>query len=50
MLRNRELVLDRSATVTRRVLKDDEELLAVLDETFGLKFPAGTRFAYRDDA
>ena len=49
-LRNRELVLDRGATVTRRVLADDEDLLAVLAETFGLGFPAGTRFAYREDA
>ena len=49
-LRNRELVLDRGAGVTRRVLADDEELLAVLAEMFGLHFPAGTRFAYREDA
>lgn len=49
-LRNRELVLDRGATVTRRVLADDEDLLAVLAETFGLSFPPGTRFAYREDA
>jgi len=50
MLRNRELVLDRGGTVTRRVLADDDELLAVLAETFGLRFPAGTRFSYRDTA
>ncbi|HEY7741541.1 MAG TPA: arylamine N-acetyltransferase [Burkholderiales bacterium] len=49
-LRNRELVLDRGAGITRRVLADDEELLAVLAGTFGLHFPAGTRFAYREDA
>jgi N-hydroxyarylamine O-acetyltransferase len=48
MLCNRELVLDRGGTVTRRVLADDDELLAVLAETFGLRFPAGTRFSYRD--
>jgi N-hydroxyarylamine O-acetyltransferase len=47
LLRNRELVLDRGGTVTRRVLADDDELLAVLAETFGLRFPAGTRFSYR---
>ena len=47
-LRNRELVLDRGATLIRRVLADDDELLAVLAETFGLSFPAGTRFAYRE--
>lgn len=49
-LRNRELILDRGGTVTRRVLADDAELLAVLAETFGLRFPAGTRFGYREDA
>lgn len=49
MLRNRELVLDRGATVIRRVLADDDELLAVLAEVFGLRFPAGTRFGYREE-
>jgi len=49
LLRNRELVLDRGVTVSRRVLADDDELLAVLAQTFGLRFPAGTRFGYRDD-
>jgi len=50
LLRNRELVLDHGKEVTRRVLADDDELLAVLAETFGLRFPAGTRFSYRDTA
>jgi N-hydroxyarylamine O-acetyltransferase len=50
LLRNRELVLDHGETVTRRVLADDDELLAVLAEVFGLRFPAGTRFGYRDTA
>ena len=49
-LRNRELTLDRGPTVTRRMLADDDELLAVLAEVFGLRFPVGTRFDYRDDA
>jgi N-hydroxyarylamine O-acetyltransferase len=49
-LRNRELVLDRGTTVERRALADDDELLAVLADVFGLRFPAGTRFGYRDDA
>ena len=48
MLRNRELVLDRGGTVSRRMLADNDELLDVLAETFGLRFPAGTRFGYRD--
>jgi len=49
-LRNRELMLDRGAGVSRRILADDDELLAVLAGTFGLRFPAGTRFAYREAA
>jgi N-hydroxyarylamine O-acetyltransferase len=47
-LRNRELIVDRGAEVTSRVLADDDELLGVLAEIFGLTFPAGTRFRYRD--
>ena len=50
MLRNRELVLDRGGTFTRRMLPGNDELLAVLAEIFGLRFPAGTRFGYREDA
>jgi N-hydroxyarylamine O-acetyltransferase len=49
-LRNREFIQDRGTTVTRRELADDDELLAVLADVFGLRFPAGTRFGYRDDA
>jgi N-hydroxyarylamine O-acetyltransferase len=48
MLRNREFIVDRGETVTSRMLKDDAELLDVLAGTFGLRFPAGTRFGYRD--
>jgi N-hydroxyarylamine O-acetyltransferase len=48
VLRNRELVVDRGGgQVTRRMLGDDDELREVLAETFGLRFPAGTRFDYR---
>ena len=47
-LRNRELTVDRGASTTSRMLADDDQLLAVLAETFGLRFPAGTRFDYRD--
>lgn len=43
-LRGRDLVLDRGTAVTRRTIGDDGELLAVLEETFGLRFPPGTRF------
>jgi N-hydroxyarylamine O-acetyltransferase len=49
VLRNRELVTDRGGgNVVRRTLRDDDELLEVLAGTFGLHFPAGTRFGYRD--
>jgi N-hydroxyarylamine O-acetyltransferase len=48
ILRDRELLLDRGAdeAVTSRTIADDEELLVILAETFGLRFPAGTRFRY----
>jgi N-hydroxyarylamine O-acetyltransferase len=49
MLRNRELTVDDGKSVTSRMLADDEELLGVLAETFGVRFPAGTRFNYRDE-
>jgi N-hydroxyarylamine O-acetyltransferase len=49
VLRNRELTVDRgSGRVERRVLRNDDELIDVLGGTFGLGFPAGTRFGYRD--
>ena len=47
ILRNRELVEDRGATQTTRIAADDDELLDVLKHTFGLEFPAGTRFLCR---
>ena len=44
-LLNRELtVRQRDGSAERRVLESPDELLAVLDERFGLAFPAGTRF------
>ncbi|HEV7517524.1 MAG TPA: arylamine N-acetyltransferase [Thermoanaerobaculia bacterium] len=46
ILRDRELLLDRGTLVTSRPIADDEEFLAVLAETFGLRFPPGTRFRY----
>jgi N-hydroxyarylamine O-acetyltransferase len=49
VLRNRELTADRGGgRLERRLLKDDDEVLEVLAGTFGLRFPAGTRFGYRD--
>jgi N-hydroxyarylamine O-acetyltransferase len=44
MLRNRELTVTRGDQVSTRTIEDDEELLRVLAELFGLDFPAGTRF------
>jgi N-hydroxyarylamine O-acetyltransferase len=49
ILRNRELVVDRGGgSSARRTLTGDDELLDILAGTFGLHFPAGTRFPYRD--
>jgi N-hydroxyarylamine O-acetyltransferase len=50
ILRNRRLLVDSGDTVTSRILADDEEVLAVLAETFELPFPPGTRFRYHDTA
>lgn len=44
VLRFGELVVDEGSTVTRHTIADPDELLAVLDESFGLRMPAGTRF------
>src|SRR5262245_45271366 len=50
VLRNRELTVDNGKTVTTRTIADDDELLEVLAETFGLRFESGTRFRFRDGA
>jgi N-hydroxyarylamine O-acetyltransferase len=42
ILRGGELVVDDGTEVTRRIVGPDE-LLAVLDESFGLRLPLGTR-------
>jgi N-hydroxyarylamine O-acetyltransferase len=47
-LRNRELTVERGGGAETRRIEDDDELLAVLAQTFGMAFPAGTRFPYRD--
>jgi N-hydroxyarylamine O-acetyltransferase len=42
---NRELSIERAGGTERRTLsEDDDELLALLADDFGLRFPAGTRF------
>jgi N-hydroxyarylamine O-acetyltransferase len=43
---NRELIADRGDTVTSRIIPDDEALLVILAEKFGLRFPPGTRFHF----
>jgi N-hydroxyarylamine O-acetyltransferase len=47
VLRNRELSETRGGDTTSRTLAGDDELLAVLAGTFGLSFPAGTRFPFQ---
>src|SRR5262245_8846095 len=46
---NQEFSIDRGAEVVTRTLADDAELLGLLAETFGLHFPAGTRFRSQAD-
>ena len=49
-LLNRELTVRHAdGRVDRREIADPDELLAVLAEYFGLRFPAGTRFGARAD-
>jgi N-hydroxyarylamine O-acetyltransferase len=47
VLRNRDLLEDRGASTSMRILSDDNEIVKVLREIFGLAFPRGTRFNYR---
>ena len=49
-LRNRELLEDRGTTTRTRDIANDDELFKVLAETFGLRFPATTRFVLLHDA
>ena len=44
---DRGLVEDRGDVLATRIAADDDELLVVLKQTFGLQFPAGTRFRHR---
>jgi N-hydroxyarylamine O-acetyltransferase len=44
VLRNRTYSEERGADVSSRTIEDDEELLRVLAEAFGLEFPPCTRF------
>jgi N-hydroxyarylamine O-acetyltransferase len=44
ILRGADLVVDEGSVVTRRTIDGPDELLAVLAESFGLRFPDDTRF------
>jgi N-hydroxyarylamine O-acetyltransferase len=44
LLRNRDFSIARGTTTISRQITDDDELLRVLAESFGLLFPEGTRF------
>lgn len=48
MIRNREFSVAGHETTESRVLKSDDELLDVLGERFGLSFPSGTRFRFKE--
>ena len=48
VLRNRELAIDDGRSVEKRTIAGEDELLDVLVAEFGLRFPAGTRFAVPD--
>ncbi len=50
ILRDRDYIEIRGETSTTRVVADDDELLAVLAEAFGLRFAAGTRFIPKSPA
>jgi N-hydroxyarylamine O-acetyltransferase len=45
-LYNLDFNVDRGISATTRTLGDPAELLDVLEETFGLDFPPGTRFRF----
>ncbi len=44
---NRQLTEQRPDGVSETTLADDDAVLETLTERFGLRFPAGTRFAYK---
>jgi N-hydroxyarylamine O-acetyltransferase len=49
LLRNYDLIVDRGGQSAASRLRDDDELLSVLRESFDLPFPEGTRFRFRPD-
>jgi N-hydroxyarylamine O-acetyltransferase len=50
ILRNRDYSEIRDGTVDTRTIRDDDELLVLLADVFGLVFPVGTCFKYDRDA
>jgi N-hydroxyarylamine O-acetyltransferase len=48
ILRNREFQVLRGDTTARRTITDDDTLLVILAEHFGLELPKGTRFRILD--
>ncbi|HTQ80465.1 MAG TPA: arylamine N-acetyltransferase [Thermoanaerobaculia bacterium] len=46
IVRDRDLLLDRGSELISQPIGDDEELLTILTERFGLRLPLGTRFVY----
>lgn len=48
ILRNREFIVEQGTSVTSHMLAHESELLDLLAGTFGLYFPSGTRFHYRE--
>jgi len=47
ILVNRQLTEQRPDGISQTTLADDDAILKTLAECFGLRFPAGTRFAYK---
>ncbi|HTI52059.1 MAG TPA: arylamine N-acetyltransferase [Planctomycetaceae bacterium] len=47
-LRNHEFYSERPDGVSQTTIADDGHLLQVLSHTFGLEFPAGTRFPFQE--
>lgn len=47
-LRNHDFYSERPDGVTQTPIADDHDLLQILSQTFGLQFPAGTRFPVQE--
>lgn len=49
-IRNNELIIDDGSSVIINQIPSEDDLLNILDQTFGLQFPKGTTFHYRNKA